>query len=704
MTQTAFAFAFPDQPPPAIALPPPRQAPAQRARSPAPPRERKSKLPARTARPGAEVKTLADAVAYVTSRTDWSKSVRDVLASNVRRMGWVLAIVRARADPGYILPERSKLDLTTIAFNIPWINQCLGDVSYGAAGFRQERTFRTVKSGFRRICRELGKVLPHEAADLPPGDRFTAFIDATTSWGRPAARRFAAWCRDNGLAPEAVTGETLARYAAFLEQNHFAKRIDRIVPHLTRVWTATAAANPDWPQAKLVLPGHRPPPNPPISSYPVSFQEEVAALIRRMDGTDTQTRYRRIGKKKPLRPATIKTRLTCIRGAAGALVATGTDPQSITGLKDLVTEKAAERIVTFYWDKTERHRASLPEAKRQDFEGGCSANLDGICSTLIIIAQHYCKIPIPPEDLREQPEDLRKQLEDLRKQLEDDLRRLKELSADVRSPKLGRPTRKNRDRLRLLFDDRRNLTELMLLPRKLMREALEMLDWLEQDKKHLTAKQVQARLYQAARKARTAILIGILCRIPLRIKNLASIRIGINLKFSGATSDVVTLAFEAFETKNWFALEFSVGARLVEMLRVYIDKFLPILEGGRTDIGPHRWLFPAGEEGRSGPLSIETTRTSIETAIYERVGVRINPHLFRAIAVRLCLEHSPGALEFCRLLLGDKTLQIVLAHYAALEAKEAARHQDQLVDREEDRLSQLATSRAKPGRRTGGVR
>ncbi len=696
MPQTAFTFSFPDQPPPAIA-PPPRQAPAQTARSPAPPRARNSKLPARTASPIPKVETFADAVAYVQRRSDWPKSLRDVLASNVRRMGWTLATARARTDRGYILPKRSKLDLTTIPFDIPKINQCLEGVSYGAAGFRLESSFRTAKSGFRRLARELGKVLPHQAAEPPPGDPFAAFIDATTRYGRPAARRFGAWCRDNGLSPQDVTGETLTRYAVFLEQHHFAVRIDRIVPLIARVWTATAAANPDWPQAKLVLPGHRPSPNPPLSSYLASFQEEVAALIRRMDGTDTQTRYRRIGKKKPLRPATIKTRLTCIRGAAGALVATGTDPQSITGLKDLVTEKAAERIVTFYWDKTERHRASLPEAKRQDFEGGCSANLDGICSTLIIIAQHYCKIPIPPEDLREQPEDLRKQLED-------DLRRLKELSADVRSPKLGRPTRKNRDRLRLLFDDRRNLTELMLLPRKLMREALEMLDWLEQDKKHLTAKQVQARLYQAARKARTAILIGILCRIPLRIKNLASIRIGINLKFSGATSDVVTLAFEAFETKNWFALEFSVGARLVEMLRVYIDKFLPILEGGRTDIGPHRWLFPAGEEGRSGPLSIETTRTSIETAIYERVGVRINPHLFRAIAVRLCLEHSPGALEFCRLLLGDKSLQIVLAHYAALEAKEAARHQDQLVDREEDRLSQLATSRAKPGRRTGGVR
>ncbi len=689
MTQAAFAFSFPDQPPPAIAPPSPRQAPAQIARSPAPPRARNSKLPTRTARPALEVKTFADAIAYVQSRTDWSKSVRDVLASNVRRIGWILAIVRARADPGYILPERRKLDLTTIPFDIASINQRLRGVSYGAAGFERERSFRTAKSGFRRLARELGKVLPHQAAEPPPGDPFAAFIDATTRYGRPAARRFVAWCRDNGLAPQAVTGETLVHYAAFLEQNHFAVRIDRIVPHLTRVWTATAAANPDWPQAKLVLPGHRPPPNPPISSYPVSFQEDVAALVRRMNGTDNQTRFRRIGKKKPLRPATIKTRLTCIRGAAGALVATGTDPQSITGLKDLVTGDAADRIVTFYWDKAERHRATLPEAKRQDFERGCSTNLDGICSTLIIIAQHNCKIPTPPEDLR-------KQLEDLR--------RLKELSADVRSPKLGRPTRKNRDRLRLLFDDRRNLTNLMILPRKLMREALEMLDRIEPNKKRLTAKQVQARLYQAARKARTAILIGILCRIPLRIKNLVSIRIGINLKFSGATSDVVTLAFEAFETKNWFALEFSVGARLVEMLRVYIDKFLPILEGGRTDIGPHRWLFPAGEEGRSGPLSIETTRTGIETAIYERVGVRINPHLFRAIAVRLCLEHSPGALEFCRLLLGDKTLQLVLAHYAALEAKEAARHQDLLVDREEDRLSQLATSRAKPGRHTGGVR
>jgi hypothetical protein len=61
-----------------------------------------------------------------------------------------------------------------------------------------------------------------------------------------------------------------------------------------------------------------------------------------------------------------------------------------------------------------------------------------------------------------------------------------------------------------------------------------------------------------------------------------------------------------------------------------------------------RWLFPLGE-GRAGPTSIGRLRTLIVRTAAEHVGVIVNPHLFRTLAVTLALEH-------CRLLLGGKSL------------------------------------------------
>ena len=206
---------------------------------------------------------------------------------------------------------------------------------------------------------------------------------------------------------------------------------------------------------------------------------------------------------------------------------------------------------------------------------------------------------------------------------------------------------------------------------------------------------------QAAQLARVAALIGILCRIPLRIKNLHEIRIGTHLRFAGGNSNIVTLNFTAEETKNRNDLEFYVGSRLQALLQTYIENFLPFFATGSADVDAKRWLFPTGG-GRAGPLSIGRMRAIIIRSIEEHVGVTMNPHLFRALAVTIALEHAPDALEHCRQLLGDKTMAIILRYYALTLGKDAARRQSAIVDAEEDRLAEVAApaSKARRGRRS----
>jgi len=120
-----------------------------------------------------------------------------------------------------------------------------------------------------------------------------------------------------------------------------------------------------------------------------------------------------------------------------------------------------------------------------------------------------------------------------------------------------------------------------------------------------------------------AILIGILCRIPLRIHNLCSICIGKDLKFVGDTDNSLLLTFAEHATKNGMELEFSVGPRLRDLIRIYIDRFLPFFAGQSLDFLTMNWLLPSGE-GRSGHLTTRTARSSPgrSTSVSARLSTR----------------------------------------------------------------------------------
>lgn len=428
------------------------------------------------------------------------------------------------------------------------------------------------------------------------------------------------------------------------------------------MWAATARRHPGWPQQSLLTP-QRERVWFDLAAHTPSFQADIAAFREWMAGNTVGSPFRGLGHRRALRETTIRTRLAGVRYATAALVANGTPLDTITGLDCLVTPEAVETILTHYWNRTREQRQSAADPARREHVSGHSATLQSIGETLIVIA-HYRGVS------------------------SEELSDIKDLVKDIRCPKQHGLTKKNRDRLRQ-FEDDQTLALLLALPRRLMGDAL---------KKREYARANNQPLLPAARLARAAITIAILLRIPLRIRNLHAIQIGTHLKFSGERSDVVTLGFQAHETKNWEELEFYVGARLVELLRLYIAWFLPALSAQSPDFAENRWLFPAGGD-RPGPLQIDSLRQIIEETVEEGTGAKIHPHLFRALAVRIHLRRSPGALEHCRKLLGDRTLEVVLAYYASLSGREASEAQDKLVDAEEARLAGLLE---KSGRRGAG--
>ena len=360
--------------------------------------------------------------------------------------------------------------------------------------------------------------------------------------------------------------------------------------------------------------------------------------------------------RKPLRPTTIKLRLTCIRLILAEHVAQGNDPAAVTSLADLLFSPAAiEAILQAIWERGQtRHQA------RVEAEPGWNGNtgqLDAVAVTLLMLASYF---PPPP----------------------DVLKKLQGLAKAVRKSPMSGMSRKNQRRLEQ-FRDPVKLGLLLNLARTLMAEALE-----------LRTQQPA----EAARLARTAIFFAIELRIPLRMQNLHTCRLGHNLRFAGPGSPLAILSFQIPEMKTKRDTEYSVSARLCQFLHVYIEQFLPFFAATSPDFADKQWLFPAGD-GKPGPLSDGQVRKTIIDTVAERVGAEFHPHLFRALAVEFALKHDPGALEHCRQLLGDKTMQVILTHYAPIRTKEATDHQDRLVNAEADRLA-MPPARVKRKRNT----
>ena len=120
--------------------------------------------------------------------------------------------------------------------------------------------------------------------------------------------------------------------------------------------------------------------------------------------------------------------------------------------------------------------------------------------------------------------------------------------------------------------------EVVRLPQRLMAEA------------RINAK---TKPYRAAVTAQLAIAILILIRAPVRMQNLASIRIGINLIRPGGPGAPYMLVFPDYDVKNGVPLEFAFDEATTALIDEYIYQHRPHLMQGFN----HDWLFAGAGRG-----------------------------------------------------------------------------------------------------------
>jgi hypothetical protein len=177
-----------------------------------------------------------------------------------------------------------------------------------------------------------------------------------------SVRRFAARMLQQGRLPGDVIDDDLRDYGTYLETEMIGVQVKPMLRRIVQLWRRAAAANPDWPQIPPKLDCEAKPFNPPFSAYPESLQNEIAAIGRWMEGKagpfDADAR-------KPLRAATIKLRLTCIR---------------------------------LIWELGQTRQQAVPEAQREHNPNGTSRQTDAPGVTLVMLAAYF---DVAPDRLKE---------------------------------------------------------------------------------------------------------------------------------------------------------------------------------------------------------------------------------------------------------------------------------------------------------------
>lgn len=482
-------------------------------------------------------------------------------------------------------------------------------------------SFATWLSCLRYVLRRLDLHAPHLRGSEGLSEAWQQALDQLPDdCARWPLLRLARWASSEGHTPADLDGAALAAFTRWLATNVLiadpkghARDAARALGRLGELGEAGVV---------LALAPARVPYTLPCEVYPVSFQDDLRDFLARfepapLDGLflDLEPREQTARAKRPSRPATIKARAFQVRQAAAALVASGVPITEITSLRCLVEPfDHAVRIVRFYCKRA----GTLMNAQTH-----------GVATVLRIIARHHARL--------------------------DDEATASIAALGVRvAPRKGDGlTPKNRERLRALIEPHRRM-KLLLLPEVLMREA---------------ASVQSARPKEAGRLAMMAAVVEIALTCPLRLANLAGLRLDQNLRRGGRNGRLIThIVIDGADTKNAAPIEWPLPKESAQLLDTYIAAFRPLLPHAS---GPY--LFP-GEGMPARPAN--SLGAALKREITQRVGVPVNTHLFRHFAAWLYLQCHPGDYGSVRRILGHRSVETTIAHYVGLETDAVAQRFD----------------------------
>jgi len=179
---------------------------------------------------------------------------------------------------------------------------------------------------------------------------------------------------------------------------------------------------------------------------------------------------------------------------------------------------------------------------------------------------------------------------------------------------------------------------------------------------------------KAALEIQNAALLALLQAAPMRIRNAANLDLEQHiLRPSGGHAGAWLVRIPRTEVKNDRPLEAEIGLASAAILERYVDRYRPLLVDGASTA-----LFP----GRDGaPKTSEALSRQLSRFLRRELGLDFNPHLIRHWAAFAYLEAQPGDYETVRQLLGHRSINVTLQHYASSSSQAAFRRYDSMLDR-----------------------
>lgn len=178
---------------------------------------------------------------------------------------------------------------------------------------------------------------------------------------------------------------------------------------------------------------------------------------------------------------------------------------------------------------------------------------------------------------------------------------------------------------------------------------------------------------RAAVQMQLAVAIEILLKAPMRSINLIGLRLDRHILRPRGPSGVVHIRLDATETKAKRAQEFELAGESRILFDRYLTAFRPIL----ADVDCP-FLFPGADRRTAKAQS--TLAKQIVDAIARHVGIHMTIHQFRHFCAALLLERDPANVHVVKTLLGHASVTTVLRYYARLDAVQAGRVHDRILE------------------------
>jgi integrase len=423
---------------------------------------------------------------------------------------------------------------------------------------------------------------------------------------------FIRYCSDRNILPDQVNDQISQDFVQHLEEEGVRNKPTGVHRCTCKLWNDVTELFPDWPSNLLTLPDYR------IrawqmewSEFSPQFTQDVDHYLQWLAGEDLLANHY---PPHICESSTIRLRRDQLRGLASALINSGYAVDELRLLADLIDPEAAKRALTF---QLSRHNNEP------------TVYIQGLAGTIVSIAKHWVQSS------------------------EAELEKLKTFRRRL-GPRTQRGlTEKNRDMLRQLNSEE-VLKRLLDLPQRIIRESHK----LPSSKRKAVAIQL-------------ALAIELLTMAPMRIGNLAALRLDTHIQRIGRRKQKVIVTLAEGEVKNDVAQEFPLPTHSIELLDLYLNEHRPhLVESGSP------WLFPGqnGDHKRSVTLSDQ-----LSGIIFKKTGIRMTPHQFRHLAGKLILMQNPGAYETVRRVLGHQNLKTTTNFYSDMGSGAAVKSYDETI-------------------------